>query len=189
MKTFKILAILIVVVGIIYYQLDKQLFYYGRHDLHIYHLLPFNVQPDYYPPFEGGFALRNQDGLSIASQSDAYPVNNKMISIYKVLKYGFNKQDLVAIVVDSKKTKYYLKFYWDPNISTVNATMDIYNRPINSNLYKWIDIDDNEDYIRKIFLFRNYSMFIVIIFLLIFLYKLVSLIKANKRNTKTTYDA
>ena len=64
MKRFKILiiAVIIIITAIAYYQLDKQLSYYGRNNLHIYHLLPYNVEPDYQPPFEGGFALRQEDG-------------------------------------------------------------------------------------------------------------------------------
>jgi hypothetical protein len=186
MKAFKILVILIVILGIIYYQLDKRLFYYGRNDLHIYHSLPLNIQPDYQPPFEGGFALRNEDGLSVAGKGIAYPVNNKMIWINKILKYGFSDQDLVATAIDSNKTKYYLKFYWEPkNRSVVNATMDIDNN-LHANLYKWIDIDGNEDYIWKLVLYRNYLMFTIFILLITLVYIFIRYKKLKSKGSKYT---
>ncbi len=186
MKAFKILAILIVILGIIYYQLDKRLFYYGRNDLGIYHLLPFNIHPEYQPPFEGGFALRNEDGLSIAGDGIAYPVNNRMIWIDKILKYGFSDQDLVAIAIDSNKTRYYLKFYWDPKKRYVDATMYIDNKPLNSNLYKWVDVDGNEDYIWQLELYRNYlslTIFILSIGLFYILRKYRKLKSKDPRDT------
>jgi hypothetical protein len=173
MKTFKILGILIIILGIIYYQLDKNLFYYGRNKLHIYHLLPYNVEPDYSPPFEGGFALREEDGFSIAGKGVAYLVNNRKIWINDVLAYGFNKEHIVAVVIDSGKTKYGIKFNQDQkNISEISGTMMVDNDLGKSNLYKWIKIDGNDDYIWNLVLWRNCLMFTIFILLISLTYKL-----------------
>jgi hypothetical protein len=53
--------------------------------------------------------------------------------------------------------------------------MNVENKPYELNLDKWIDIDGNDAFIARIVLFRNYSMFLIIILLLIFFYKLVRL--------------
>jgi len=183
MKTFKILAILIIVLGIIYFQLDKRLFYYGRNDLHIYHLLPFSIEPDYQPPFEGGFALRDENGFSIAGKGVAYRVNNRTIWINTVLKYGFNTQHFVAVVNDSNKTKYYVKFNQNQKDKSVNATMEGDNKFNNLKLDKWINIEGNEDYIWRLYLYRNYSMLLVITLFLTLIYKLVRYRKAMQGAT------
>ena len=174
MKAFKILVILIIALGIIYYQLDKHLFYYGKNDLHIYHLLPLKIEPEYRYPFEGGFALRDEYGFTIAAKGNTYPVNNEKILINRVLKYGFNAKDLVAVVIDANKTKYYVKFTQDQkDNSEVDATMDVGNKLDNLKLYKWIDIDGSDDYIRKLMRYRTYIMFVLIILFLTPIYKLV----------------
>ncbi len=170
MKTFKIFAILIVIIGITYYQLDKRLFYYGRNDLHIYHLLPLKIEPEYRPPFEGGFGLMDEYGFAIAGTGVAYPVNNKTILINRVLKYGFDAEHLVAMVIDSNKTKYYVKF--SKGSSVINATMEL-DKGRDLALYKWINIEGNDDYIWNLVLYRNYIMLIVIVLLFMLIYKLV----------------
>jgi hypothetical protein len=164
MKKFKIIVILIIIIGIIYYQLDQQLFYYGRNNLHFYHLLPLKIEPDYSPPFEGGFALRDEYGFSIAGKGVAYPVYNRTIGISDVLKYGFNANNLVAIVIDSSKNKYYVKFNRGQKDSTViNATMDVDNNLSNLNMYKWIKIYGNDDLIWNLVLWRNFLTLIIIV--------------------------
>jgi hypothetical protein len=180
MKAFKILVTPILILGIIYYQLDKRLFFYGRNDLRIYHLLPFKIVPDYQPKFEGGFALReeDEDGFSIAGNGVAYPVNGREIWINSVVKYGFNAQHLVAVVCDSNKTKYYVKFNQDSKASSgFNASMEVANKPDNFKLDKWIDIDDNDDYVRKLVLYRNYLELLIIILFLSLIYRLIKHIK------------
>lgn len=182
MKRFKIqiIGVIIIIAAIAYYQLDRQLFYYGRNDLHIYHLLPYNVEPDYQPSFEGGFALRQQDGFSIAGKGVAYMVNSKKIWINEVLKYGLCKQNLIALVTDSNRTEYYVKFNkGHSGSSEINGTMMLDNKEANSNQYKWIKIVENDDYILNLALWRNYLMFIAIGFFLLLIYILV-----KRRKTK-----
>jgi len=175
MKTFKILLILAVVLGIIYYQVDKYLFYYGKNDLHIYHSLPFKIVAEDRPPFEGGFALRDEyEGFTIAAKGNTYPVDNKQILINKVLKYGFSPEHLVVVVIDSNGNRYYIEFKRKQNdTSDFNAVMNIDNGHYNSNLDKWVDIEGNDAYAGKLALLRNYLMFIVIILLLTLIYKLI----------------
>ncbi len=176
MKRFKILiiAVIIIITAIAYYQLDKQLFYYGRNNLHIYHLLPYNVEPDYQPPFEGGFALRQEDGFSIAGKGVSYTVNNKKIWINEVLKYGFHKKNLIAFVTDSNRTEYYVKFNQGHSSSSeINGTIMFDNKEANSNQYQWIKIVGNDGYILNLALWRNCLMFIAISLFLVLIYVLV----------------
>ena len=178
MKRIKILLILIVILGIVYYQLDKRLYYYGKHDLHVYHLLPFKIEPEYKWPFEGGFALRDEYGFSIAGNGVSYPVNNKIVAINKVLKYGFNAKHLIALVIDSNKTNYYVNLYLNPrDNSIVKASMGFASKMSNYGSYKWINIDGNDDYIWKFELYRNYLMFIIIILFIMLIYQLIKFVR------------
>lgn len=125
MKTLKIISILIVIVGALYYQLDKRLFYFGRNDFSIYNLLPLNIKPEYRPSFEGGFALKDNYGLTIAAKGNPHPVDNKTVLIDRVLRYGFDDNNLTAIVTDGKRNKYYVKFVQDQkDKSVIKAKME-----------------------------------------------------------------
>jgi hypothetical protein len=64
MKLNKILLVFILIIGSIYYVLDRQLFYYGKNNLGLYDLLPLKLEPRYNYEFEGGFCI--EDSLNYA---------------------------------------------------------------------------------------------------------------------------
>ena len=174
MRTFKVLFISAAILGIIYYQIDKHLFYYGRNDLHIYHSLPFKIEPKYRPAFEGGFALEDKYSFTIAAKGNAYRIDSKEILINKVLKYGFNTEYLVVLVTDINRDRYFIEFNRNQNNSSdFNSNIFFYDRYHNLNSNNWVDIDSNDAYIEKLVLFRNYLLFIVIILMLTLIYKLI----------------
>ena len=173
MKTLRILLVLIVITGITYYQLDRQLFYFGKSNLQIYNTLPINIKPDYRASFEGGFALRDDYGFTIAAKGNTYPVNGKAILIDKVLKYEFNNSTLIAIVADIKRNKYYVQFHQDKkDKSIIKANMATIDKFHSVKLGKWVDIDGNDNYIWRIVIVRNYLLYIVIILIVILIYKI-----------------
>jgi len=182
MKACKILFFLIFLFGIIYYQLDKGLFYYGKNNLQIYHLLPLRIKPEYRPAFEGGFALRDDNGFTIAANGNSYSVDNRKIVINQVLKYGYNEDHLIAVVADVNKNYYYVEFSQNPNDqSVINATIIIDSKRSNLNLYKWINIDNNSNFIWRLALYRNCSMLIIIILVVVFIYTFAKYRKNNKK--------
>ena len=173
--------ILFLFLGVLYFALDRQLFYYGKNDFNIYHLLPLNIKPEYRPDFEDGFALYDEYGFTIAAKGNTYKFNDKDIHINAVLKYCFNNEKLNVLVEDVNNKKYYIEFSRSANNLSkkeivVNVLID--NSFIDSHNFKFVDIKNNDRYIRKIELFRNYTLFINIAF---FLYLTYMYIKYRKK--------
>ena len=61
------LLIFTLILGVAYFALDRQLFYYGKHDLNIYNSLPLKIKPEFRYDFEGGFVLWDEYGISLES--------------------------------------------------------------------------------------------------------------------------
>lgn len=169
MKTNRIILISLFILGISYFILDKQLFYYGKSDLNIYSSLPFKIKPEYRYSFEGGFVLWDNYDFAIFGQGVVFD----SITIKEVLNYGFNKNSLVAFVKDKNNRLHILKYSSNndkssPQDFVVKATtkMELKNYD-----YRWIEIADKENYIEKLSLIRNYLLIVVSITFLILIYR------------------
>lgn len=164
MKAFTTLLVFTFLVGIVYYQLDRNLFYYGKNDLHLYNLLPFHITPDDRPVWEGGFALRDSAGFTIAADGNTYPLNDKTIKIKKVLKYGFDTENLIAFVNDDRQRTYCVKFHQNQkDKSDFDVHVNVDCAQDTSRSYTWISIDGNDKHITRLALCRNWLMFIMIL--------------------------
>src|SRR5450631_2782239 len=135
MKSLKTLFVLIVVLGIIFYRLDKFLFYYGKNEIHIYHPLPFKIVPDYKPEFDGGFALRDKYGDAVAANGIFYFFNHQKIFIKDLLAYSFDTKEMIVIVKDSTGTKYCLRVYSPPTGNPINFVVSMHSYDI-ANTFK-----------------------------------------------------
>lgn len=164
MKIFKLLLALILILGFVYYQFDKRLFYYGRNYLPIYHLLPFKAIPEYRPSFEGGFVLRDQDQVGFAGKGIRYEVDHRAVLIQDLLAYGFDAKTIIAVVDDSTKKKYYLKV--DSTYSP-SPSIDIAMNPlesIDSSMFtKWVVIEGKQEEVQRTWVFRNIIFLVIII--------------------------
>lgn len=177
MKRISILGLIIVLLGIIYFIADKQLFYYGKNDLKIYKSLPLEIRPEFRNDFEGGFVLRNRDGFAIAGKDVSVGEIGDTAFQYdiidKVLKYGFNNESVVILIKDTAGSKYYIEYLEDNTmVSKVDIKVKDISEELDFPIDKWIDIQ-NGNHIRFIELCRNYSLFIAIILFFILLYSIL----------------
>ncbi|MEO6850108.1 MAG: hypothetical protein ABI166_05740 [Mucilaginibacter sp.] len=186
MKIAKIVSALSIVFVITYCLLDRNLFYYGKSDFKYYNLLPLKIIPDYTAKWEYGFTLRDQYGFTVAAKGNTYSFNNKTVSISEVLKYGFSNNQLVAIVSDSSRVIYCLKFAPTPKGRTDFDGVMYSGSKINDfKLDRWVDIDDN--YIGNLSSYRNRAMLISLILIITLLYILIKQIvkKSSRALSKT----
>jgi hypothetical protein len=179
--TFNRIALaLLIILGLTFYFLDRELFYYGKSDFKSYNFLPLNIVPDYPTRWGWGFTLRDDIGSNLTY---SYPINNKNIFISKVLKYGFNNNQVVAIVADSSGLMYSLKLTPPPHMGyDISGTLYLGDKT-NEFKYKWILIDGNNNYINNLALIRNCTMIIFSVLILILLYRSIRLIKNRKINS------
>ena len=180
MKFSKVLFVLSIIFATSYYFLDRELFYYGKSNFTSYNLLPMNIIPDYPTSWGWRFTLRDTIGSNLTY---SYPINKRNIFINKVLKYGFNNNQVVAIVSDSSGVIYSLKLTPPSHIDyDINGTLYLGDKT-NEFKYKWIFINGNDNYIQTLVLMRNLVMFVFIILMVVLLYKTFKLIKNNKLNS------
>jgi len=185
MKITKILFALLIVLVTTYYLLDRNLFYYGKSDFTSYNLLPLKIVPDYTAEWEYGFILRDEYGFSIAAKVNSYPFNGKMVYINKVIKYGFSKNQLVAVVSDSSRVIYCLMFAPTPKGRTeFDGVLYSGNKINDFKLDRWIEIDDT--YIGNLSFYRNWAMIFSLFLTAVVLYRLIKSIfkKSNQSLTK-----
>lgn len=177
MKRISILGLIIVLLGVIYLIADKQLFYYGKNDLKIYKSLPLDIRPESRNDFEGGFILRNREGFAIAGKGVSVGKIGDTAFQYdiidKVLKYGFNKENVVVLIKDTARRKYYVEYLRDnTTMSKAYIKVKDISTELDFSVNKWVDIQ-NGSHMKFMELCRNYSLFIAIILLFILLYSIL----------------
>lgn len=176
MKRIRILGVIIVLLGVTYFIADKQLSYYGKNDLKIYRSLPLQIRPEFRNDFEGGFVLRNREGFAIAGKGVSVGEIGDTAFQYdiidKVLKYGFNTENVVVLVKDTSGHKYYVEYLRD---NTMASKADIKVKDIGAELdfpvNKWVNIQ-NDNHMKFIELCRNYSIIIAVILFFTLLYSI-----------------
>ena len=147
---------LITITAYLIITLDKQLYYYGKNDWCIHDKLPFKIAPQYWGYDMGslGFVLeKNNETLISKGKISKLPD----AEINEIIKYGFNKEKLVALVNDSGGKKFYVVCIKNPNIySKQDFTIDVVPQEsfINNDPLKWIDIENVST--KQMELVRNY---------------------------------
>ena len=183
MKTLKIGITLILLLGITYIVLDRDLYFYGKNDLGLYKRLPFNIEPEDRYTYEGGFLLRDGDDFSLVSKGDVQYVHSDIkLTITDILKYGFNENELVAYIQDINGAKFFIKIIKnDGKLIKQDLIVNILDETKFTGFekYKWIILKGNKLVI-LIELVRNIIR-ITIIGLLIALIVLLSTRKNNYR--------
>jgi len=185
MKTNKVIFITLIIFGLIYLFLDRNLFYYGKSDFKFYDLLPLNIKPIERPDFEGGLVFEDRYGFNIVSKGKHKYVNCKTeLIINNIIKYGFTDNKFIAFVEDSSGSKHYIMYKKNDSINSKHEMIiSVINKniPINYKNIKWINLIGNIKQIRQIELLRNYVLTIIIILLL---YYTISKIKHNRTRLK-----
>ncbi|MFO7575032.1 MAG: hypothetical protein R6W67_07725 [Bacteroidales bacterium] len=184
MRTYTILLVLTLVLGVVYFILDRQLFYYGRNDFNLYHLLPLNVVPEQRPDFEGGFGLKDDYGFTIAAKGNTYKFNGKDILINEVVNYYFNTDRVIAQVVDVNNESYYVELSGNRDGLTkqdIMAKVWSERDAINLNGFRCVGIKEREKHIGRLVLPRNFAMFAVIALFIVLIYKTVRLLRKSSK--------
>lgn len=179
MKTTKIIFLLILILGSIFFVLDRQLFYYGKNDFNFYHLLPLKIKPNFRYVYEGGFAIEDNYDFGLIAKKFKYQINDENIEVDEILKYGFNNEELVAQIKDVNGNNYFIKCAKNNNKkSKSELSLTVWNEKmfLNSEKYKWIEIKNNNGFIEKIEIFRYYISFIIIVLFLFLIYKILKTI-------------
>lgn len=168
MKTLKILLVVFVlnaVLGIAYYSIDKELAYYGKNSLKTHQTLPLKIAPDFRYDFEGGFALRDKYGFTIAAKGNTYLYNGNYITINSVLCYCFDKNKVLVHIIDSIGDEYYVSFSENNDVlSKRQLTVNVYNKAefVDDGKCKWVFIKAKDKNIDRLVLIRNFDGLILV---------------------------
>lgn len=176
MRIFKILLAIILIMGVVYFVLDRQLFYYGKSDFNFYGLLPLKINPEYRYDFEGGFVIWDEHGMSLVGKGVKYW--NSDIEVDKIIGYGFTDEKLIVQVADTAGNKYYIEFSSNKNPqSKQDIIVNVWGEAEKPTLKdcKWIKIKGNEK-VEMIELFRFGSLVILILSALLVIFKTIKLI-------------
>jgi hypothetical protein len=184
MKTLKLLITFILLLGIIYFVLDRDLYFYGKNDLGIYKRLPFNIEPEERIDYKGGFLLKDGDDFNLVSKGEVQYAHSEIkLTITDILKYGFNENELVAHVQDISGPKFFIKIIKNDGKQIKQDLIVIIldeTKFNGSEKYKWIILKGNKSVV-IIELVRN-ILRISTIGLIIALIVLLSTRKANSSN-------
>lgn len=136
-------AFLIIVALAIAVVIDSKLFFYGKNEWGIHDKLPFKTMPQYWGYNRGnlGFVLVDEAEMTFIAKGSKYWSSD--IEINEIIKYGFNKEKLVALVSDSLGKQYYVVCKKNPDVySKQHLTINVVPKDsfINNEPIKWIDI-------------------------------------------------
>ena len=167
--------------------IDSRLFYFGRSRFNVCHYsLPLGLNPEFwgtdicYPML--GFVIEGEYGITIIAKETKYEFNNVAIEINEVLKYGFNDEQLIALITDVDSNYYYIECSKNTNpFSKKSPLINIYDEKteINTERYKWIDIKSNEKNINKLMTMRAYLMFFFIVLILVLIFYTIIVKRRN----------
>lgn len=109
MKVIIGILLLICIGGLLYFNLDKRLYYFGRNDFDRDDL-PLGIKPEYRPLFEGGFGLRDEYGFTIAARGNTYKNGGDEILIENVVSYCWGNDRVIVNIRDVDDGEYLIEF-------------------------------------------------------------------------------
>lgn len=185
MRLINILILLTLTLAIVYFTLDRQLSYYGKSDLDIYNILPQKINPEFWGYDIGyrGFVLEDAHGFAVVAKENKFEVDNKTFEVNEVLRYGFDSSKVIAVVNDTKDKKYFIELAEDrDNPLGQDMMINVLDEAngFNTESYKWVEIQGNKKHIRRIELFRNYTIIVVFAIVLGIGYQVLRRIKLSQ---------
>jgi hypothetical protein len=147
----------------IYFIIDRHLFYFGESDFSFYRLLPMNIRPENRPYFENGFVLWDKDGMSLVGKGVKYRQIDS-ITIDKIVNYGFNENVLITKIIDTKGEVQLFEFTMNENPAykpEISVRLINDNSEISAYNLKWFEIINNDN-LKRTVIFRNWIMFLFI---------------------------
>ena len=173
MRTLKVLCALIITFLVVAVIIDGKLYYYGRNIWCIHDELPLKIIPQYWGYERGhlGFVLLDEYDMTVVASGSKYWSSD--IEIRQILKYGFNKDKLVVLVVDTfGRERYVLLMKNDNKISKQYLEITVFSNVnfLNDRNIKWVDVKKPT---KRLELVRNYLIVFSIILLFIIMYRIV----------------
>ena len=172
-RTAMIMAGLIVITAIVVFIIDSKLYYHGKNDFGLHKELPFKIVPQYWGYDMGmlDFVLV-QSGETVVAKGMTY-WDNPNIKVNEILKYGFNKEKLIALVNDSLSKEYYIVCQKQTDAHSkqeLKITVVPKQNFISDEQFKWIEIKNAS--MGRMEEARNYLEILLILMFLIITYNL-----------------
>jgi len=113
-KKIPYILLCIMLTGLLWLKLDKDLSYFGKSFFHYRHILPYNVQPIFQYSFEGGFSIVDSGGMPVIGPVMEF-VNKDGIrkEVSKVIRYGIDKNDIVVEIKTTDEQSEYITLIKD----------------------------------------------------------------------------
>ncbi len=89
-------SLLIVLLSLGWFKLDKDLYFMGKSLIRYENVLPLDVYPTFRYSFEGGFYLSDPYGMPIISQGTKFLKNEKEVE--KIIEYGVSVDQIIIKV-------------------------------------------------------------------------------------------
>lgn len=174
----KTVLVLLIISGVSFLLLDRALFFYGKSQLN-YHLLPNGIYPEHHRDFGSEFTLFDQDGFSLIAKG--YPIiDSHDKTVAEFVRYGFNKETLIAIVKDQYNHTYAIKINRPQSkvpsapLPRLSLTVDKLNE--NQSLredeaYQWYDLDKQKK-VSSLMVWHSWSALVFIISIIVLIVRL-----------------
>ena len=158
----RIILASIIALVLAYFYTDRQLYFYGKSDLDVYHPLPINVKPDYwgYDLGNTGFVLIDDFDFVVAGKGVKY--RNSEVVVNEIIKYGFDREKVFALVSDSLDKEHWVRLQ-SAGGSDIEASVDA---TVDQRELAWIEIEGKEVDVRMlewIHSFVRIGLFILIV--------------------------
>jgi hypothetical protein len=161
MKNYTIYLIPILLI-LVFFILDRELYFFGKNSFPIYKSLPFEIEPEFRDRIEGGFCLRDEFGFALISKGECQFVGDKNILVIdKIIKYGYAKQNLVVLISDTNNFNYYIEFFKkNENEQKIHAKVTKDTSYSSKIVYKWVFLENKRiDIIYKLQIFIKLILF------------------------------
>jgi hypothetical protein len=177
----KILFTSLLVLLMCYFYIDRELYFRGKSDLKIYHPLPVKVKPAYWGSNLGdlGFALIDDFDFTVVAKGNRYMSSDVVVN--EIIKYGFNKKEMIVIVTDSLKREHRLTLE-NGSESEILVSVDIKNE---NDKINWVEIRGKDKYVRQLEWIRSFIRIGLFILIIVVGYRIARIL-VRRKDTPTT---
>lgn len=146
-KRLKILIPIFIILSILIYIIESQLYLIGKNKIRVYNVLPFNLKTERskYINELNSFGFREDNGMSVICKGSRFFASPNM-QIDGIIKYGFNDSLLIAKVLDVNSKECFVKILPSES-SKFDHETTVCNEISNADLVnlKWVDINPTND--------------------------------------------
>lgn len=178
----RIILILLLLFGLVYFYTDRQLYFYGKSDLKVYHPLPINVTPEYWGYDIGNIGFVLVDDFDFVLVGNGKKYNLSEVVVNEIIKYGFDEEKIFVVISDSVGNEHELKLQSEDESEidvSVVETMNDYSK------LTWVEIKGKDKYISQLEWIRSLIRIGFFILIMVVGYRIVRIL-VRRGNTPTT---